>query len=245
MGTFVSLVVPVYNEDAVLGRFGSELFDHVEPDWEIVFVDDGSVDRTPEILAAIALSHPNVRVVCHPHNRGIGAALRTGVREARGDIVVTMDSDLSHPFDVVRTLVDACGEFDAAYGSRLVAGGGMVGVPWFRQIISYAGNAVFRLLFWSRIRDLTTGFRAYRSAVVRDLPLIEDGYPIQLEISVHLLARGATVTEVPLVLENRAAGESKMKYLRLIPRYVAVTLRLLGVRWALKGRHTSHPSRLP
>jgi dolichol-phosphate mannosyltransferase len=239
----VSLVVPVYNEEAVLDRFGSEVFDHVEPDWEIVFVDDGSVDRTPEILAAIAAAHPNTRVTCHSHNRGIGAALRTGVREARGDIVVTMDSDLSHPFDVMRTLVDACGEFDAAYGSRLVAGGGMVGVPWFRRFISHAGNTVFRLLFWSRISDLTTGLRAYRSAVVRDLPLIEEGFAIQLEISVHLLARGATVTELPLVLENRAAGESKMKYLRLLPQYLAATLRLLVVRWGSKS--SRQPSQTP
>ncbi|MFV1998861.1 MAG: hypothetical protein ACC654_00700, partial [Acidimicrobiia bacterium] len=114
---------------------------------------------------------------------------------------------------------------------RFVSGGGMEEVPFVRRMISRVGNVVLRLIFWSSVRDLTTGLRAYRAEVIRNLPLESDSFEIQLEISVRLVSMGARVAEIPLMLQSRAAGESKMRYMALLPRYGRLILRLLKIRW--------------
>ncbi len=227
----MSILAPAYNEEAIICTFVQAVLREVPSGWELLIVDDGSTDGTPELLRELGAHHDALRVVTHPRNRGLGEALRTGFSEAVGSVIVTIDADMSHPLDLLPVLVRACEESDAAFGSRFVSGGGMQGVPFVRRMISRVGNAVLRLIFWSSVRDLTTGLRAYRADVVRNLPLESDRFEIQLEISVRLLAIGARVAEIPLMLQSRAAGESKMRYMALLPRYGRLTLRLLKIRW--------------
>ena len=163
---------------------------------------------------------------------GIGAALATGFAAIPDGIVVTMDADLSHPLDLLPELVAGCETADACYGSRFVPGGGMVGVPLWRSAISRIANIILRAAYRSPTRDLTTGYRAYRADGVHDLDLVGEGFETQLEITIRLIAAGKTITEVPLVLTTRVAGESKMRYFRLIPPYALMALRLLGLRWS-------------
>lgn len=226
-----TILAPAYNEEEVIERFAAAVLTRLEEGWEILFVDDGSRDRTPEILRNAGRSNENIRVVTHELNRGLGAALATGFREARGEIVVTMDADLSHPLDLLPSLIDACDSADAAYASRYVKGGGMVGVPWKRALISRAANLLLRIAFATRVKDLTTGFRAYRREAIADLNLTGKGFEAQLEISVRLLAGRRRIVEIPFILTERAAGTSKMRYLPLISRYGRMMLRMLRVRW--------------
>jgi dolichol-phosphate mannosyltransferase len=226
----VTVVAPAYNEEAVIEAFCEQVLDWLPADWELLVVDDGSRDRTPQLLAGVTQDQ-RLRVVTHPRNLGMGAALMTGFAEARGDLICTIDADLSHPLELLGGLAGACEAADAAFGSRFVPGGGMTGVPRWRAAVSRVGNAVFRALFRSSVRDLTTGLRAYRSAAVRDLPVRATGFDTQLEISVRLLAAGARVAELPLQLRQREAGESKMRYLRLVRPYGRTVLRMLVVRW--------------
>ena len=128
-----------------------------------------------------------------------------------------MDADLSHPLDLLPDLVAGCGTADACYGSRFVPGGGMVGVPLWRSAISQVANIILRAAYRFPTRDLTTGYRAYRAEAVHGLDLVGEGFETQLEITIRLIAAGKTITEVPLVLTTRVAGESKMRYLSLIP----------------------------
>jgi dolichol-phosphate mannosyltransferase len=228
----VSLIVPALNEEAVIGRFLDAALGEVGPDWEIVVVDDGSSDSTAQLVEDHAATDERVRLYRHVQNQGLGAALRTGFGAARGKVLVTIDADLSHPFDVAHILADFCLEgADAAFGSRFVPGGGMEGVPAFRRAVSRVGNIVFRFVFWSSIRDMTTGLRGYRTEVARSTNTSEPGFAIQLELSVQLLAQNRSVVEVPLVLKNRLAGESKMVYRTLLPRYMWAVVRLMGTRW--------------
>ncbi len=194
-------------------------------------VDDGSTDATPSLLRSATDRHPRLRVVTHPENRGLGAALATGFAAARGDLVATIDADLSHPLDLLPELVAACETGDAAFASRYIRGGGMVGVPLLRAAISRLANLILRVAFLSPIHDLTTGYRVYRREVVGGLDLTGSGFETQLEITVRLIAAGRRIAEVPLVLANRAAGSSKMRYLALIGRYGRMALRLLRVRY--------------
>jgi hypothetical protein len=107
----------------------------------------------------------------------------------------------------------------------------MEGVPAFRRAVSRVGNIVLRFFFLSSIRDMTTGLRGYRTEVARSTNTSEPGFAIQLELSVQLLAQNRSVVEVPLVLKNRLAGESKMVYRTLLPRYMWAVVRLMGTRW--------------
>ncbi|MFQ5524450.1 MAG: glycosyltransferase [Acidimicrobiia bacterium] len=231
MSPSVTVLAPAYNEEAVIGDFVATVVDALEPGWGLLVVDDGSRDGTKELLRRLAGEYPALRVITHDHNQGVGAALRTGFAGATGDIVVTMDADLSHPVDLIARLVDECGQASAAFASRFVAGGSMEGVPAMRRWMSAAGNLVFRLMFLSPVRDLTTGFRAYRREALADIKPSSTGFEVQLELAVLLISRHETIVEVPLQLANRAAGTSKMRYLPLISTYAKAVARLLVVRW--------------
>ena len=226
----VTFLAPAYNEEAVIRGFVGTAVGHLPPGGELLIVDDGSSDTTPDILKGLD-SVPELRVVTHDANHGLGSALRTGFAEAHGEVIVTMDADLSHSMEIVSKMIAGCETADAVYASRYVSGGGMVGIPMWRKAISRIANLLMRLVFMSPVRDLTTGYRAYRTDAVRDIELTSSGFEVQLEITIRLLAAGRTIREIPLMLTNREGGESKMRYLRLIPRYGAVAIRMLGVRW--------------
>jgi dolichol-phosphate mannosyltransferase len=227
----VTVLAPAYNEEAVIENFVTTACGATPDDWELLVVDDGSTDRTAERLAALVLTQPRLRVITHRTNRGMGAALATGFEASTGDVIVTMDADLSHPLELAPTLVRCCETADAAFASRYVRGGGMVGVPLRRVIISRIANTGLRFLFAAGVRDLTTGFRAYRTSSVQGLGLRGRGFESQLEITIKLVAAGRRIVEIPLLLGVRAAGTSKMRYLPLIPRYGSLVLRLLALRW--------------
>lgn len=231
----VTIVAPAYNEEEVLEAFVGALLPVLQPDWELLIVDDGSSDRTPAVLRdLLAREDERLRVATHPRNLGLGAALATGFRAAAGDVIVTMDADLSQPVELIPTLVERCRDADAAYASRYVAGGGMEGVPVRRAVISRVANLSLRALFATRVRDLTTGFRAYRAEAVRGLEVTARGFEAQLEITVRLVARGCRIAEVPFVLSERAAGSSKMRYGPLVPRYARTVREMLPIRWRLR-----------
>jgi len=227
----MTILAPAYNEEAVIARFVEAVSPVLGPDDELLVVDDGSADSTPELLSRLRGVHPSLKVVTHETNRGLGAALVTGFREASGDVIVTMDADLSHPLDLVPALVEACLSSDVAYASRFVPGGGMEGVGLLRSVISRVGNFAIRTLLRIRVRDTTTGFRAYRSEVLEGLHLKGRRFEAQLEITARLVDRGARIVEIPMTLTTRAAGESKMRYLPLIPVYGGMLFRMMLLRW--------------
>jgi len=221
----LAVVLPMYNEagnvapllerlQAVRDRSGLDLV--------ALAVDDGSRDATLERLEDLATQYAFLRVVRHERNRGMAAALRTGIATAIAerspgfDAVAFMDADLTHaPEDLPRLvapIVDNRADF--VLGSRYVPGGRMRGVPWARQAISIVGNAAVRRLLKVPIGDLTSGFRAARTDVLRAISLEERGFGIQLEGTVKIHRAGFRVAEVPITLGVRKSGYSKMAYTR-------------------------------
>jgi len=229
--TAVTVLAPAYNEVSVIERFVRDVVDRLGDDAELIVVDDGSVDGTGHILDRLSEQLPRLRVVTHPTNQGMGAALATGFRAAEGRVIVTLDADLSHPLDLVDELVRRTEEADAVFASRFVPGGGMDGVPRLRVAVSLVGNRLLRVLFRAPVRDLTTGMRAYRADAVRPLRLAGRGFETQLELTVRLLAAGKVIDEVPLRLGTRAAGRSKMSYVALVRPYGRALRLLLPLRW--------------
>jgi dolichol-phosphate mannosyltransferase len=215
----VAVVLPAYNEQGNLTPLITQLADILAAcpiRWRIIVVNDGSTDGTPAELAGLAARFPSLDVVTHATNRGFAAALKTGIARAidlDDDVAVFMDSDLSHrPDDVPRLVRAVQNGADIAIGSRFVPGGGMHNVPWWRVWISQAGNVIGRHYLGVGVRDLTSGFRAFRIEALKGIRLGEEGFTIQLESLIKAIAHGASVVEVPIILGVRVHGESHMAY---------------------------------
>lgn len=214
----VAVVLPAFNEAGNLRPLISELSAVLQayPGSRIVVVNDGSTDTTGAELQRIAETTPALDVVTHPVNRGLAAALKTGIARAidtRCDVAVFLDSDLSHrPSDLPVLLERVTGGADVVLGSRFVPGGGMRGVPLWRRTISRLGNEFGRVVLRVPFRDLTTGYRAVRREVLERIRLGEDGFTIQLESVIRAHAAGYRVAEAPIVLGTRRHGESHMSY---------------------------------
>jgi dolichol-phosphate mannosyltransferase len=215
----VSVVLPAFNEAGNLTPLVEQVdgvLQKIDPRSSIIVVNDGSTDGTQAELEMLQARFPSIDVVTHPVNRGFAAALKTGIARAcelGGDAAIFLDSDLSHrPSDMPALVAALAGGADVVLGSRFVPGGGMVGVPWWRVLISDLGNRFGRLALGVPFRDLTTGYRAIRREVLEAVQLGEDGFTIQLEAVIRAHAAGYRVVEVPIMLGTRRHGESHMTY---------------------------------
>ncbi|HEY8830206.1 MAG TPA: polyprenol monophosphomannose synthase [Candidatus Limnocylindria bacterium] len=202
----LSVVVPTYNEAGSVPKLAERLHAALGArDWELVIVDDGSPDGTADIAAALAPRIPT-NVVRRAGKGGLASAVIAGFAAARGDILVVMDADLSHPPELVPALLSAIEDgADLAVGSRYVAGGGVEDWPLKRQIVSRVaclmGNALVP------VRDATSGFFALRRSVIDGVTL----NPIGFKIGFEVIARGRyrSVVEVPYTFRDRELGASK------------------------------------
>lgn len=202
----LSVVVPTYNEAGSIPKLAERLRAALDGrEWELVVVDDGSPDGTADIAAALAPRVP-VNVVRRAGKAGLASAVVAGFNAARGDVLVVMDADLSHPPETVPALAAAIDAgADLAVGSRYVRGGGVMDWPWRRRLVSRVaclmGNALVP------VRDATSGFFALRRSVVDGVKL----NPIGFKIGFEVIARGRyrTVVEVPYTFRDRELGASK------------------------------------
>ena len=202
----LSVVVPTYNEAGSVPKLAERLHAALGGrDWELVIVDDGSPDGTADIAAALAPRIPT-NVVRRAGKGGLASAVIAGFAAARGDILVVMDADLSHPPELVPALLSAIEDgADLAVGSRYVAGGGVEDWPMQRQIVSRVACLMGSVLV--PVRDATSGFFALRRSVIDGVTL----NPIGFKIGFEVIARGRyrSVVEVPYTFRDRELGASK------------------------------------
>ncbi len=212
------LVVPTYNERENVAALVGAVEQVRPPNLVVLFVDDNSPDGTAEEVGRLAQSRPWVRLLKREKKMGIGSAYQDGFREALAGtdatVFVEMDADLQHPASTLMSLIDAVnGGADVALGSRYVPGGGISGWGRLRRTVSRGANAYSRVMLGLKVRDATSGFRAYsRKAAekVVSAGLPARGFEFQVA-SLHLLKKSAKIVEVPYVFVPRVAGESKLK----------------------------------
>lgn len=224
----VSVVLPVYEEEETIEELLSEIVNALSErgsEFEIVAVDDGSRDGTLDALRRIRMQHPQVvRIAHHVANKGNGAALRTGIRFARGAIVVTMDADGQHAPDHIFELLEQIPPHDLVIGARTLGYRGR----WHRNL----ANRIFRLVAgWltrKPIDDLTSGFRAMRrSAVEHFLPLFPEGFSAPTTTTMAFLKAGYNVAFVPIQVRKRSGGKSKIHPWSDGTRFVTIILRMI------------------
>jgi dolichol-phosphate mannosyltransferase len=178
-------------------------------------VDDGSPDGTADIADRLGATHP-IRVVRRAGKAGLASAVVAGFAAAKGDVLLVMDADLSHPPEVVPKVLDAIDAgADLAVGSRYVTGGGVEDWPLKRQVVSRVACLMGNVLV--PVRDSTSGFFAIRRAVIEGVKL----NPIGFKIGFEVMARGRykRAVEVPYVFRDRELGKSKFGQ-RQIMQYV-------------------------
>jgi dolichol-phosphate mannosyltransferase len=202
----ITVIVPTYNEAASLPILGQRLLAALAGrDWELLVVDDGSPDGTADLAESLASRLP-VRVLRRPGKAGLASAVLDGFAHAKGDVLVVMDADLSHPPELVPALVEALrGGVDLAVGSRYVPGGATRDWPFTRQIVSRVACFLGNLLV--PVRDATSGFFALRRSVIEGRTF----NPIGFKIGFEIMARGnyRRVVEIPYVFTDRQEGASK------------------------------------
>jgi UDP-N-acetylglucosamine 2-epimerase len=207
----LAVVIPMFNEQAGAARCVAGVTAALPPlgrRCRLIVVEDGSGDRTADVLDEVHRRGSDFTFIRHEQNRGYGAALRTGATEAKRqgyDYVLFMDSDLTNPPEhIVNFLPAMDGGADVIKGCRYCSGGRVQGVPFWRYIISRLGNLIVTPLFAVGVRDATNGFRCIRTEVFLSLPYSERGFASIMEEMYWAKRRGCTFANVPTTLHNRA-----------------------------------------
>ena len=218
----LTLVVPCYNEEEAL----PPLFDRLRElkralgdtgALDLLFVDDGSKDKTAELLKAIPEDLQPARVVTHNPNQGLGAAIATGFREARGQYVAMMDADCTYdPFYLAAMLPLMKPGVDILTGSEFHPQGKVENISWFRLFLSQNLSRIYRWTFWCRIYSFSCLMRIYRREILLDILPGDSGFLSCTEVLIRALQKGYKVVEFPLVLTERQHGETKMPIVKTI-----------------------------
>ena len=233
-----TVIVPCFNEEAglpmLVGRL--ERLQDAGGGWEILFVDDGSNDRTLAVLLAAVRDHSYCRLLRHPMNCGLGAALRTGFAYARAPIVCTIDSDCTYPPERLPELIGLIEQgADIATASAWHPASAQSEGSRIRIGLSRAVSSLYKGLIGQDVHTFTCLFRAYRRDVVGRIRFRLDGFAAVAEIMLRGMIAGCRVGEVPMKLERRRFGESKLKIGDAVVAHAALltltTSLVVAERW--------------
>lgn len=225
--TLLSVVIPARDEEGCIAATVEHL--HLELSLndvphEIIVVDDGSKDRTWEILQQLTTHNTSLRPVKNEGLHGFGRAIIRGIESIQGDAVVVMMADESDDCrDVVRYWKLLNEGWDCVFGSRFLKGGGVIDYPWLKLRINRLANLFIRLLFKITLNDTTNAFKAYRkSALDGCRPFLSPHFNLTVELPLKAMVRGYSWTVIPITWRNRRVGEAKLKIKEMGSRYLFI-----------------------
>ncbi len=196
-----------------------------------VFVNDGSKDGTPESLHRIFGDWPGCKIIHHETNRGVTAAILTGIRNAPTELVCSIDCDCTYdPHEIDRLVQMLTDDVDVVTASPYHPLGQVRNVPGWRLFLSKGSSWLYRRVLPQKLYTYTSCFRLYRKSKVLQLDVKETGFLGVAELLGKLILSGARVAEMPAVLEVRMLGRSKMKTVRTIFGHLRLMTRLLWLR---------------
>ena len=224
---FISIVVPCYNEEAILPGNLTTIINYLDSKshkyrWEIIIINDGSKDKTGDIADDFSNQRNEIKVIHHPVNLNLGHALQTGFRHSKGDIIVVLDVDLSYKVEYIEEMADKLLEAaaDIVIASPYMKGGKVTAVPFLRKTMSRWVNRFMRLAAQDKYYTFTSMVRAYRRSFIQTLNLKTKDYEISPEIIYKAMILRARIIEIPAHLDwteqNKFSGKrtSSLKVLR-------------------------------
>ncbi len=205
---FISIIIPCYNEEAILTNNLNCIITFMEArnsryNWEIIIINDGSIDNTGEIAINFSLQNNKVKVIHHPINLNLGNALKTGFKNSSGNIIVVMDVDLSYGVEYIEQMVEKLIETsaDIVIASPYMKGGKVTAVPFQRKIMSKWVNKLMRVAAQDKFHTYTSMVRAYRSSFIKSLNLKTKDYEVSPEILYKAMILRARIIEIPAHLD--------------------------------------------
>ncbi len=232
----LTIATPCYNEvDSLPAYF--ERIDHVlselaGKDWRasLLLINDGSRDRTPELLEDYARQRPGVRVIHHPQNLGYGAAIKTALALAETEWIAFVDADSNYDQALILKLVELASHDTHLINVSILAPGGGAGYPWYRLLLSSTVSGIYRAMLPRLTRGvytMTCGFRMYQRSVVPQVFPRADDFVATSEIMIRALKSRARVVEFPATNSRREHGVSKMRFLRVTWGHLKLAIRAL------------------
>jgi len=230
----LSVIISVYNEEEIIGKSLQELISYMEMNfrqdsWEIIIVDDGSNDKSVEIISKIIASRSNICFLQHEKNMGQGRGFRSGFEKASGNILITLDADLSYEPIYIGKLIDKMekSKADIVIASAFLTDSNIIDVPLYRKILTKSANKFLSLTSSLNLSAITCAVKAYKRDAISVLSLRSDGMDINLEIILKAQMLGLHVAEIPATLrwktvsksKSKQRRRSKMNILRTIYRY--------------------------
>lgn len=242
----LSIVIPARDEEGCIASTVEHL--HLElklrdVPHEIVVVDDGSSDKTWEILGQTAAGIKELRPVRNDGPHGFGRAITKGLDAMTGDAVVIMMADESDDCrDVVRYWEKLNEGNDCVFGSRFMKGGGTIDYPAFKLFVNRLANFFVRVMFSHGLNDTTNAFKAYRRTVIEGIrPILSPHFNITVELPLKAIVRGYSFTTIPITWKNRRHGVAKLKIKEMGSRYLFICLYVWMEKYFSRGDYRRNP----
>lgn len=225
MTPILTILLPTVNERENIKRLIPQLL-KLPIELEIIIIDDNSVDGTRELVRSIMKRYNNIKLIERPKKMGLGSAYKDGFKLSQGEIIITMDADLSHDPKYILSFIEVMKQekADIVIGSRYVSGGEIKGWKFHRKIISKVANIIARTILRLPVKDATSGYRMYRRQAFEKTILLSkaSGYEFQIEILFLAKKQGFKIIEYPIVFIDRIKGKSKLKIKDVFEFLIAV-----------------------
>jgi dolichol-phosphate mannosyltransferase len=244
--SLLSVVIPARDEEgcicSTVEHLHVELRLHNIPH-EIIVVDDGSSDRTWQLLTELRARVPDLNPVRNDGRHGFGLATILGLDHMKGDAAVIMMADESDDCrDVVRYWEELNKGWDCVFGSRFMKGGGVIDYPRVKLVVNRMANYFLKSLFRTKLNDTTNAFKAYRRGVIEGCrPLISPHFNLTVELPLKAIVRGFTSTVIPITWRNRRTGAPKLKLKEMGSRYLFICLYIWLEKYFSRGDYKKSP----
>jgi len=243
----LSIIIPAHNEEENIGQTISDIITEMDKqkiDYEIIAVDDNSVDSTLKVLTELSGKCPRLKVIRRLPPKGFGRAIREGIANINGDAVAIVMGDLSDdPADIIKCFRKIEEGYDCVFGSRFMKDSNVRDYPLVKLLINRLANAFIRALFLIRANDITNAFKVYKREVINAVqPLQSLYFNITVEIPLKAMVRGFSYVQVPINWYGRKSGVSKLGIKEMGRKYLFTVLYIWLEKILLKDEiHRKNP----